>query len=138
MPAALDVNWEAVKTLTLAVGPSEASRQTGISLDAIKQRSARGKWLVAPALPPSIAQPVTGVTAPSAALANTLADRKQKTRMNLSQYAIEASGKAARSKGNLIIAKQVKDVAAIAQVVWPEEQGPAVNIQLLSDSGIMG
>lgn len=48
MPAALDVDWSAVRTLAVAVGIREAARQLGISEDAVMQRSAREGWLSDP------------------------------------------------------------------------------------------
>jgi hypothetical protein len=44
MPAALAVDWEAVKALCVAVGMAEASRRLGITHDAIRQRCRREGW----------------------------------------------------------------------------------------------
>jgi hypothetical protein len=69
------------------------------------------------------------------AVAITLSERKDKTKLHLSRYAVEASEKAANHRQKLKIARQVKDVAAVAGSVWPPEkqEGPGVlvNIALL-------
>lgn len=123
MPAPLDVNREAIKTLVLAVGCTEAAKQTGIPLNTILSWSARGNWLkpAAPQLPPTV-QP-TAITAinPSDALANVLADNHKQTKLQLSKYTLDASKKAADSEGDLKLSRQVKDVAGIMQAVYPEQ-----------------
>jgi hypothetical protein len=72
---------------------------------------------------------------PMEAVAITLNERKDKTKLHLSRYAVEASEKAANHRQKLKIARQVKDVAAVAASVWPPEkqEGPGVlvNIALL-------
>lgn len=136
----LDVNREAVKTLAIAVGLKEAAVQTGIPYDTIRQWSSRGNWFAPAPIPVTMQkQSVTGVTVtPSTALQATLSDRKEQTRLNLSKYAIEASARAAGSKGNLDMAGQVRHVAAILPAVWPEAQVAAVNIALLNGELGMG
>ena len=72
---------------------------------------------------------------PMEAVAFTLNERKDKTKLHLSRYAVEASENAANHRQKLKIARQVKDVAAVAGSVWPAErqEGPnlLVNIALL-------
>ena len=74
---------------------------------------------------------------PMEAVAFTLNERKDKTKLHLSRYAVEASEKAANHRQKLKIARQVKDVAAVAGSVWPAErqEGPnlLVNIALLGN-----
>jgi hypothetical protein len=69
---------------------------------------------------------------PAEAVAITLNERKDKTKLHLSRYAVEASGKAASHRQKLKIARQVKDVAAVAGPAEKHE-GPAVlvNVALL-------
>jgi hypothetical protein len=65
------------------------------------------------------------------AAAVTLNERKDKTKLNLSRYAIEASEaseEAANHKQKLRIARQVKDVAAVAGSVWPAEKYEGSNL----------
>ena len=72
---------------------------------------------------------------PMEAVALTLNERKDKTKLHLSRYAVEASEKAANHRQKLKIARQVKDVAAVAGSVWPAEkhEGPnlLVNVAIL-------
>ena len=72
---------------------------------------------------------------PTEAVAVTMNERKDKAKLNLSRYAVEASEEAANHRQKLKIARQVKDVAAVAGSVWPTEkhEGPnlIVNVALL-------
>jgi len=65
---------------------------------------------------------------PMQALATTLNERKNKSRLHLSKYVVDASERAAQSNGNLEIAGKVQRVAQIHDSVWPEEaqQGSGV------------
>jgi hypothetical protein len=69
------------------------------------------------------------------AVAVTLNERKDKTKLHLSRYAVEASERAANHRQKLTIARQVRDVAAVAHSVWPEEKqeepGLFVNVAIL-------
>jgi hypothetical protein len=93
MPAALDVDWEAVRVLAVAVGLAEASIQTGISYGAIRQRSCREGWLTniprSQPLPPTLRQPVADVTSPHVALANSMRQLAVRGRL----AALQASAK---------------------------------------------
>jgi hypothetical protein len=64
-----------------------------------------------------------------------LNERKDKTKLHLSRYAVEASENAANHRQKLKIARQVKDVAAVAESVWPAEKqeapGILVNLAIL-------
>ena len=65
---------------------------------------------------------------PMQALATTLNERKNKSRLHLSKYVVDASERAAQSNGNLEIAGQVQKVAQVHESVWPEQpqQGSGV------------
>jgi len=67
---------------------------------------------------------------PMEAAAVTLNERKDKTKLNLSRYAIEASEEAANHRQKLKIARQVKDVAAVAGSVWPTEKHEGPNVMV--------
>jgi hypothetical protein len=58
---------------------------------------------------------------PIQALATTLNERKDKSRLHLSKYVVDASKRAADSNGNLKIARQVRDVTVVKEAVWPED-----------------
>ena len=65
---------------------------------------------------------------PMQALATTLNERKDKSRLHLSKYVVDASERAAQSNGNLKIAGKVQKVAQVHGSVWPEQpqQGSGV------------
>lgn len=92
MPAALDVDWPAVQILAMSIGLSEAAKRTGISYDAIRQRSSREGWLSSiprdQPLPPTVLQPVTLVTSPAQAMANAYQDQRIRTRIAHSKVAL--------------------------------------------------
>jgi hypothetical protein len=46
MPAKLQVDWDEVRTLSIAIGPNEAARQMGIKPASVRQRSKREGWEV--------------------------------------------------------------------------------------------
>jgi len=52
----------------------------------------------------------------------TLNERKDKSRLHLSEYVEDASERAAQSNGNLEIAGQVQKVAQVHESVSPQEQ----------------
>ena len=55
------------------------------------------------------------------AVADVINARKDKSRLYLSKYVEDALQTAANSDGDLEIARQVKDVAAVHSTIWPEE-----------------
>lgn len=138
----LDVDKEAVKTLAIAIGVREAARQTGLSEDRVRQWSCREKWFKQPdpvPLPPTITRnQVTAVTKPSDALRNHELALKGKTRLNMIRWGVNASKVAAKSRSPLSDAPNVKALASVVQVLWPEQQQPSVSINLLNAGGSMG
>ena len=67
---------------------------------------------------------------PMEALAVTLNERKDKSRLHLSKYVVDASERAAQSNGSLEIAGKVQKVAQVHDSVWPEKEQQG--------SGVMG
>jgi hypothetical protein len=130
MPAPLDLSpvggWDAVRTLTVAIGPREAARQLGIPqhTDAIMRRCSRECWLKPPPavpLPLSIRpQPVRADvrdvrTAPEA-MANALEDLGSKSKLNVAKWGETATGHAASLKGAKALAA-APDVKAAASTL---------------------
>jgi hypothetical protein len=131
MPAALDVDREAVKTLAIAVGVREAARQMSIPEATVQAWSARFGWFEDKITPkPPHLQPATVATKPSQALNNVLESRKQRTRLNLTKYLVNGSKVAAKSRSPLRDAPNVKALAGVMQAVWPPEQGAAANVMV--------
>jgi hypothetical protein len=65
---------------------------------------------------------ITPVQSVPQSIASILSERKDRTRLGLSQYAAEAAEKAAGSDGNLALSRNVRDVAAVGSSLWPENQ----------------
>ena len=130
MPKPLNVDWSAVRVLAVAVGVREAARQMGISQDAVRQRSKREGWMTSAkaATQRALSKRVTTVTrvspnavSPADALATVLGERKERSKLGLSKYAAEAAERAGESDGDLGLSRNVRDVAAVHQAVWPEQ-----------------
>lgn len=145
------IDWPGIRAAAVTQGIRAAARSAAINLPPIEQerfvfrvlkRASREKWEEArlaakPAQHANSKPQSSKVLNGSEAAQNGLLEQKQATRSNLAKYAVDASSKAAKSKGNLAIAGQVRQVAAILPAVWPEEQGPAISVQLLNANGSM-
>lgn len=117
MPAALDVDWEQVRTLAVAVGLKVAAERLGLPYDAVRQRSSREQWLASvprnQPLPPTVKQPVTLVTSPAEAMRNELADLNGKSRLSVARGLRKASSHIEQMDGQGI----VEDAANVKQTV---------------------
>jgi hypothetical protein len=130
--------WQQVKTAYAGgIGLREIARNMGIPEGTVLARAKREGWSKQISDAKSLAKrddTALAVT-PMEAVAVTLSERKDKTKLHLSRYAVEASEKAANHRQKLKIARQVKDVAAVAGSVWPAEkqEGPnlMVNVAIL-------
>lgn len=114
MPAALDVNWEAVKMLALQVGIREAARQMELTESAVMQRSAREGWLAnlprsAP-LPASMVRTVSSVSTPSQLLIQSMAEDSQGCRSTALRVAHRALKRVERCDDDELMQPDVADV----------------------------
>ena len=127
MSTPLNVDWPAVRVLAVAVGVREATRQMGISQDAVRQRSKREGSIASPKSDSSTStgkachQRVTKCLSRAHALANVFSERKHRTKLGLSKYAAEAAERAGESDGDLTLSRKVRDVAAVHSTLWPED-----------------
>jgi hypothetical protein len=130
-----DLEWEQVKTAYASgIGLREIARKMNIPEGTVLARAKREGWSKQISDAKSLAKrddTMPAVT-PMEAVAITLNERKDKTKLHLSRYAVEASENAANHGQKLKIARQVKDVAAVAESVWPAEkqEGPGVLVNL--------
>jgi hypothetical protein len=130
-----DLEWEQVKTAYASgIGLRELGRNMGVPAGTVLARARREGWSKQISDAKSLAKrddTMPAVT-PMEAVAITLNERKDKTKLHLSRYAVEASENAANHGQKLKIARQVKDVAAVAESVWPAEkqEGPGVLVNL--------
>ena len=130
--------WEQMKTAYASgIGLREIARNMDIPEGTVLARAKREGWTREIQNAKALVRREDALPAitPMEAAAVTLNERKDKTKLNLSRYAIEASEEAANHRQKLKIARQVKDVAAVAGSVWPTEkhEGPnlIVNVALL-------
>ena len=139
MPAALNVDREAVKTLAVAVGVREAARQTGLNEARVLQWSKRDQWFKPTPQPPRQSDVIT-VIKPSVALASTLAEQGEATRLHLSKAALKAGSHLGKLPGAVLvkpdIAQSAKHWTGVAGTVhgWQEKQQQTnvmVNVALL-------
>ena len=72
---------EAVKTLAVAVGVRKAARQLGLNQNTVRQWSSRYNWFKSPPQPPKQSDVTTVTKSPSNALADTLRDHNNATRL---------------------------------------------------------
>ena len=63
---------------------------------------------------------------PAAIVADELSRNKKRSRLALSRYTVEAAEQAAESSGDLSLARNVRDVAAIHSTLWPAESGEGI------------
>ena len=91
MPAALDVDWEAVRVLALAVGVREAARRMGLEESTVTTSSMRDGWLRdlprSESLPPTVqSRAVSAVRSPGEALSDVLREDGAATRLGHSRF----------------------------------------------------
>lgn len=129
----LNVDREAVRVLAAAVGQREAARQMGLSENSVKSichRAGDSKRIeTAVAIKTAATESKLIAPNPAEVLEKTLAERKQQSRLGLSEYVTKMATQAG-AKGTLKQAGRLKDVADIMGKVWPEQSGPQTAIQL--------
>lgn len=140
MPAALDVNREAVRLLVVQYGVREAARQMGLNEDTVAAWSARGKWLAdlprSVPLPPSMVRPASDASNPAQALAKAMLEDSVQTRASLLRTTRRAVARAERCDDDELMTQEVAGVlhshaktAALAGG-WATQTGPGLNVNL--------
>jgi hypothetical protein len=123
-------NWEQVKIAYAAgAGLREIARKMNIPEGTVLAHAKRKGWTQQIHAAKQETNPMqSNAITPIQALATTLNERKDKSRLHLSKYVVEASERAAQSNGNLEIAGKVQKVAQVHGSVWPEQpqQGSGV------------
>ena len=121
--------WEQVKVAyTSGVGLSEIARKMQIPPGTVLARAKREGWTRQILAVKQQSKLQSNAITPAEAAADVLSERKDKSRLHLSSYVVDASRTAANSDGDLKIARHVKDVAAVHSTIWPEQpsQGSGV------------
>lgn len=120
MPAALDLPWEAIKTLCFAIGVRPALRQMGIEHheDAVYQRAKREGWQLRNVprnlpVPPTVKQPVSLVRSPQEALRAELSELNAKSRLGIARGLAKGAEHISQMDGETI----VEEAANVKQTV---------------------
>ena len=134
--------WEQVKIAYAAGGGlREIARKMNISEGTVLAHANRKGWTQQiEAVKQETKSIQSNAITPFEALATTLNERKDRSRLHLSKYVEDASERAAQSNGNLEIAGQVQKVAQVHESVWPQEKEPPyspLNLQVLSQNTVI-
>ena len=139
-----EIDWPGLRAAAIAVGIRPAARQAARDLlpgererfvQRAMKRCSRQKWLVkarqdkADAVATSTRILSANVRSGADALAETINERKGKSALHLSKYAVEAGKRLADSKGNLDHARKFQQIAAGRANVFPEE-APDTRVQV--------
>jgi hypothetical protein len=116
--------WEQVKIAYAAgAGLREFARKMNIPEGTVLAHAKRKCWTQQiEAVKQDAKSMQSNAITPFEALATTLNERKDKSRLHLSKYVVGASERAAQSNGNLEIAGKVQKVAQVHGSVWPEKE----------------
>jgi hypothetical protein len=133
--------WEQVKIAYAAgAGLRELARKMNIPEGTVLAHAKRKGWTRQIEAAKQNAKTQSQAITPFEALATTLNDRKNKSRLHLSKYVVDASERAAQSNGNLEIAGQVQKVAQVHESVWPQENQPSespISLKWLSQDTVI-
>lgn len=140
MPAALDLDWEAVKTLSIAIGVSEAVRRMGIEAHAmaVYQRARREGWQIkdrprGEPLPGTVQKVVKLVKTPSQVMAEELKDLGSRSRLSLARGLAKGAEHVENLPAEIVLAdaQNVKSLVQSTSIVhgW-QNSAPTVNVNL--------
>ena len=128
---AINIDREAVKTLAIAVGVREAARQLGLNENRVLQWSKRGQWFKPKPQPPKQSDVIT-VIKPSEALAETLKQHNNDTKLGLSTAAVKTAKHAATMSPVQVlrVSRGLKNVTEIAEKVhgWHAQSARGTNV----------
>lgn len=120
--------WEQIRTAYVAgIGLREIARKMDIPEGTVLAHAKRHGWteqiqVATGQLSVMQSDAIAPVQSVPQSLAAILSERKERTKLGLSQYAAEAAEQAAESGGDLHLARNVRDVAAVHSTLWPAEQ----------------
>ncbi len=142
MPAALDVNREAVRVMCQEYGVRETARRMGLPESTVKSWCTRGEWLKAPVQPPTVLV-ASNASKPHEAMQAALADDSRATRAALQATArigSEYFAEEARKTPGLVMdrAKNFQQLTSAAGMIggWGERgQDQAGDMLILSIGG---
>ena len=126
------VTWEQIKTgYAAGINLREIARKMHIPPGTVLAHAKRHGWtqqiqVATRQLAVVQSDAITPVQSVPQSIASILNERKDRTRLGLSQYAAEAAERAAESDGDLALARNVRDVAAVHSTLWPETPQPGI------------
>lgn len=147
MPPALDVDWESVRTLAVAVGVREAARRMGLPEAACMQRSCREGWLSglsrSERLPPTVMETVSSVrVSASQAMGDSLRDMSARTRLGHAKAAVKVADKVAQMDADELLTvmpavlQSVKHAAVTHSWAAGNNGQPSVRLDLIAGSNV--
>jgi len=147
MPAALDVNWEAIKMLAMEVGVREAARQMGISENTVKRKCTLEGWLVnlprSTPMPASVVRYVPNVPNPSNLLANAMREDSLQTRASAIRITRRALKRAEQCDDDELMVPEVAGVinqhtktAALAGAWQAQSVAPKISLHLTGQTPV--
>ena len=116
----INCDKEAIKTLVVLHGQRKAARMAGLSENTVKSWALRYHWNKLTKPSPDPVHPIC-TQSPAAIVADELSRNKKRSTLALSRYSAEAAEEAAESGGDLRLAHNVRDVAAVHKTLWPAE-----------------
>jgi hypothetical protein len=123
-----DYSKEAIKALVALHGTRKASRVSGIPYGTISKMAFQFRWKKATFTDGEN----EALTDAGDVIARELKENKRNSELNLSKYVAKASEKAAKHGDPLEVARKVRDVAGVFQVLYPpEEEGGLIEGAIL-------
>lgn len=108
-----------LKALVAIYGPREAARRANVPEGTMLYYASRHKWKKATGFRDEKERPKDGGDVVSEVLIRS----REESTINLAEYTRKASKKAAEHKDPLEVARKVRDVAGVYQVLFPAEEG---------------
>lgn len=127
----LEPEKAALKALVTLHGPREAARVAGIPFGTVSSMCFKYKWKKATGFAPPSDHPLAGKDAADV-IRESLERHRNDSTLNLAKYVDKAAKKAADSTDPLEVARKVRDVAGIHQIIFPrEEDGGLIEGEIL-------
>lgn len=111
----------ALKALVTMHGPREAARVAGIPFGTVSAMCFKYKWKKATGFKPVSDHPLDGKDAADM-IRESLERHRSDSTLNLARYVDQAAKKAAEHKDPLEVARKVRDVAGVHQILFPKEE----------------
>lgn len=112
----------ALKALVTVYGPREAARVAGIPFGTVASMAFKYQWKKKSFPPPQ--RKTDNLTGRDAGdlLAEALEKHRSDSTLNLAKYVDNAAKKAAQSADPLEVARKVRDVAGVHQIIFPKDE----------------